>query len=413
MLYTIPDYYKDFSCTADRCEDTCCAGWQIVIDEKSLRKYDKLKGGNGRKVHACIDHREKVFRQDEEKRCAFLDENNLCRMYLMLGKKSLCKTCTLYPRHIEEFEGVREISLSLSCPEVARLLVGRQDPVHFLSYEKPGEDSYEDFDPLLYSQLVEVREQVLHILQDRSLEIDLRIALALAIAHDMQCHVSKRQLFSCAEIPRKYQTESAKAYVSKVLQEFKENDEACYQFAEREFLHLHQLELLNKTWQYRLLETESLLYHGEYSIYQVLSREFLDYMKSQMVDTFSMDVAASSFKTADIPGTGKQGESSEREYLPDPDVLKEQLMVYFVFTYFCGAVYDGRIYAKMQMSAYAVFAIWELLKARWLKNERHLDIEDIVETIYRFSREIEHSDQNLETLEKLMEGDRWICVRKQ
>ena len=34
MLYTIPDYYKEFSCIVADCEDTCCAGWQIVIDEK-------------------------------------------------------------------------------------------------------------------------------------------------------------------------------------------------------------------------------------------------------------------------------------------------------------------------------------------------------------------------------------------
>lgn len=36
MLYTIPDYYDDFTCIADACEDTCCAGWQIVIDKESL-----------------------------------------------------------------------------------------------------------------------------------------------------------------------------------------------------------------------------------------------------------------------------------------------------------------------------------------------------------------------------------------
>ena len=42
MLYTIPDYYKEFKCTADKCEDTCCAGWQIVIDDKALNKYKKV-----------------------------------------------------------------------------------------------------------------------------------------------------------------------------------------------------------------------------------------------------------------------------------------------------------------------------------------------------------------------------------
>ena len=39
MRYTFPDYYREFSCTADRCEDTCCAGWQIVADRKALRRY--------------------------------------------------------------------------------------------------------------------------------------------------------------------------------------------------------------------------------------------------------------------------------------------------------------------------------------------------------------------------------------
>ena len=42
MLYVFPDYYKRFTCLADACDDTCCAGWQIVVDEKSLNK-DNIK----------------------------------------------------------------------------------------------------------------------------------------------------------------------------------------------------------------------------------------------------------------------------------------------------------------------------------------------------------------------------------
>ena len=44
MLYVLPDYYPDFHCVAGECEDTCCAGWQIVIDEKSLKKYRGMPG---------------------------------------------------------------------------------------------------------------------------------------------------------------------------------------------------------------------------------------------------------------------------------------------------------------------------------------------------------------------------------
>ena len=49
MLYTIPDYYHEFSCVAGKCEDTCCAGWQIVADEASLEKY-KNETQKGEKV---------------------------------------------------------------------------------------------------------------------------------------------------------------------------------------------------------------------------------------------------------------------------------------------------------------------------------------------------------------------------
>ena len=37
MQVTFPSYYNAFSCIADACPDTCCAGWQIMIDDRSLK----------------------------------------------------------------------------------------------------------------------------------------------------------------------------------------------------------------------------------------------------------------------------------------------------------------------------------------------------------------------------------------
>ena len=42
MLYTYPHYYRKFQCVASECEDTCCAGWEIMIDDKALEKYKKV-----------------------------------------------------------------------------------------------------------------------------------------------------------------------------------------------------------------------------------------------------------------------------------------------------------------------------------------------------------------------------------
>ena len=221
MLYTIPDYYKEFQCTAERCEDTCCAGWQIVIDEKSLRKYKKIRGSFRTRMRHSVNWLGATFYQDREKRCVFLNEQNLCDLYIHQGADSLCKTCRLYPRHVEEFEGIREITLSISCPEVARILMERKTPVTFISYEKEGEEEYEDFDPFLFSLLDDARKEMLIILQNRSIPIRIRTLLVLGMAHDMQVRMNRQEMFACSEVIEKYRGEKAHQFVAAFLE--KEN----------------------------------------------------------------------------------------------------------------------------------------------------------------------------------------------
>ena len=95
MLYTIPDYYHEFSCIAGECEDTCCAGWQIVADEAALKKYKKVTGSFRKRLRKSINWKEGTFKQDKNKRCAFLNDENLCDMYIALGEKSLCRNCLI------------------------------------------------------------------------------------------------------------------------------------------------------------------------------------------------------------------------------------------------------------------------------------------------------------------------------
>ena len=55
MRYIKPGYYDKFVCIAGECPATCCAGWQIVIDEESLQKYGNVKGDFGRRLRNSID----------------------------------------------------------------------------------------------------------------------------------------------------------------------------------------------------------------------------------------------------------------------------------------------------------------------------------------------------------------------
>lgn len=368
MIYTRPDYFNEFKCTADKCKDTCCAGWQIVIDDESMEKYKKIKGDYIWKVMTNVDWEEGCFRQDRAKRCAFLNENNLCDLYINAGEDSLCKTCRDYPRHTEEFEGVREVTLSVSCPEVARILMERNTPVNFVTVEHPEEEETEyfgDFDPFLYSVIEDGRNAMIEILQDRSLPIKERVVLVLGMAHDMQRRVNHRALFECDRVIEKYKKEKSREFVRNYLKEKDPIEEE--NLAKEVFPLLYELEVLRKEWNELLHESQDTLFASETS-FGTIKREY-DLWKNAKTDM---------------------------------EVHLEQILVYFLYTYFPGSVYDGQLFAKAQMAVYCTWMIALLWMARWSRNGNQLSFDEMIELLYRFSREIEHSDENLECLDEMM-----------
>ena len=140
-------------------------------------------------------------------------------------------------------------------------------------------------------------------------------------------------------------------------------------FARALFDKQYELELLREEWDMVLQESEVLLYAKGRAYYESVCEAFALWAKEE----------------------GKL------------EIMLEQLLVYFLFTYFPGAVYDGEVYAKVQMAVYLTFMIRELWIARWLKNGKNLQQDEIVDLTYRFSREVEHSDINLKQVEKWME----------
>lgn len=151
-------------------------------------------------------------------RCAFLNEENLCDIYTEAGKKMLCKTCTRYPRHYEEYENLREISLSLSCPAAARLILGTDKPMTFDgSFRKTPEEEYEEFDFFLFTKLEEIRDYLYEVVQNRELDIRHRMALVLASTHDLQSRITRSMLYEVDDLLEKYQKP---AFAEKAMKRF-------------------------------------------------------------------------------------------------------------------------------------------------------------------------------------------------
>ena len=60
----------------------------------------------------------------------------------------------------------------------------------------------------------------------------------------------------------------------------------------------------------------------------------------------------------------------------------------------------------------SVLLIKELDRAVWIKNGGTLSLEDQIEIVHRFSKEVEHSDLNLDDMEKMMDKDGVFGLRK-
>lgn len=391
MRYIKPHYFDEFECIADECPDTCCAGWQIVIDEESLEGYSRISGDFGNRLKNSIDWEEGVFQQ-YEKRCAFLNDENLCDLYQELGEDALCETCRMYPRHVEEFEGLREYSLSLSCPQAARMILGCEEKVRFQEWNTQEEDDFEEFDFLLFTQLEDARDVMIDIIQNRSLALCSRSRILLQFAREMQQCIEASCFYGMEDVIRKYEawtkadlSESEKDPLKKAadhdsfkacsvapkgMWKFETEETNRYKWMCRNFAVFYKMEVLREDWRSFLEEVRTALYDKGKAGYM------------EIYEDFQKDYG---YESANQKNWEIQG---------------EQLLLFFVYTYICGAVYDDNVYSKMALSVYSLSWIQEFVMFLWVKQEGSVAFEDVVDVACRYAREVEHSDRNLELLEQ-------------
>ncbi len=392
MRYVKPDYFDSFRCTADKCTDTCCAGWQIVIDADTLDRYAEEKSSFRGRLMNSIDWQEGCFHQYQG-RCAMLNEQNLCDLVIEKGEEGLCRTCDRYPRHEEEFEGLREWSLSLSCPVAAELILNREEPVFFLveedEEEDPLEDEFEDFDLLLFTQLEDARNVMFQIVQNRELPLAQRMAKVLELARRMQACMDEDRLYDMDELIAEFAGNTAQEELAQVelaegekevegktsnieWMSVEADEEDRYRLLKQGFGYLKKLERLREEWTSVLDETEKILYNKYEQYHQIYS---------------------------DFQAEYGEGGAKQKQW----EIYGEQLLMFFLFTYFCGAVYDDWIYSKAAFSVFSVTFIQEFVMCRWFLADKYIDMQDCIELAYRYAREVEHSDDNLNLLEELLQ----------
>ena len=274
MEYRIPHYFNEFRCVAAECEDTCCAGWAIMIDEDTLEKYKNFKGPFGNRLRNSIDWKEGCFLQ-YDKRCAFLNEDNLCDLHMEAGEHMLCNTCRDYPRHKEEYEGLREGSLSLSCIEAAKIILGCKDPVQFITFEDEEEDEeFEDYDYLLFTKLMDAREKMIQMLQNRDVDIMIRIAAVLDLAQRLQDAYDKEQFLEMDQFIEQFGNMEQLLEFQRETREHQIGANEYCSAMRKIFRIFQKLEILKADWPEYVKKAEFTLYGDGQQAYEVMRQGF-------------------------------------------------------------------------------------------------------------------------------------------
>ena len=135
-----PIYADKFRCIGSDCEDTCCHGWSVPVDEATWHKYHSLpESPLSVLIQASVVRKPQpteaeasaakskplfaVIRMDSANQCPMLSAERLCRIQSELGEDLLSHACATFPRYIHAAGAVQEKTLTFSCPEAARLVL--------------------------------------------------------------------------------------------------------------------------------------------------------------------------------------------------------------------------------------------------------------------------------------------------
>jgi lysine-N-methylase len=130
-----PEYAEKFRCIGPTCEDSCCVGWRVDIDQATYEKYQTIPAGPLRTlIDASIvrtpegaeGSKPGAFSQVKmgpSLQCPFQTAERLCRIQVEYGAEYLSRVCANFPRTAYTIDNLEEKTLTLSCPEAARLVL--------------------------------------------------------------------------------------------------------------------------------------------------------------------------------------------------------------------------------------------------------------------------------------------------
>ena len=275
-----------------------------------------------------------------------------------------------YPRYFLEKGDYEQIDLSLSCMELGRIFFEDPDPIEYIREEMPDADA--DANPIpdtaLNGRLVhvlDIRDDCIAILEDRSRTLADRFLEVLHLYGPGSCHNESPGMQTSPNHTDCAGDQADGIRLTRLPALFEQ---------------MSRLEVLDSRWTDLL--TEMRLQFSEYP------------------DGSLPDVTIAEFVRQ--PLLWQELSQCTRGKLA---VWFEKLGCYFCFRYITDSCFQparhtgaGITAPAIHFCAKSVCFLYLMCISRYLKSGKHFGIQDMIDLAHLYSREVEHSDENVEYL---------------
>ncbi len=199
-----------FRCIGPECEASCCSfNWRIVLDRRDFSRLKAAHSGTpqerARFARGCArtpgatagDRNYATLQRTREGSCVFLSPEGRCSVQTAHGAGALPGVCTTYPRIVTRIGDRASLTLTLSCPEAARLCLlaadsmvlepAEPEPLNRLLQKRRLNASSPD---LLVRNLQPVRAAFLALMLARGYPLPSRLHFALHLAKRLDAATS-------------------------------------------------------------------------------------------------------------------------------------------------------------------------------------------------------------------------------
>ncbi len=369
MKLRVPFYYDQFHCITSECKDNCCVGgWEIDIDDDTYNYYMSLEGELGDRIRAVITKSEDgsdCFKLIDG-HCGLLDENGLCTIHKELGAEHLSVVCDQFPRYSEYYGEIKESGIGLACEEAERIIFSENKA--FTTVLKPCDEEYsedDEYDSAYAVKIFKARDEIFKILDMPEMSINEKLIVILKYCASIQECINEDDSDGLKEFVNAFGRSNIEHILMEMndKSEHEEFDDTDIQECIRNIMYSYEdMEVLNDRWE-KMLSDMSEIFHDnmDNEKYHEIQEEFMTAMIGR-----------------------------EYEY--------KNFITYLVFRYFAKSVYDYDVVGKAKMFIANYFILRQMDMLVWYKKRRQFTFEDRIDTVHIFSRQVEYSEENMESL---------------